>query len=64
MDVGYRDRVLSRASEHGKMRSSTRQALTAGAESGGGGASPLDRSRLLFNDTHCLSLLQLLPNVI
>lgn len=30
----------------------------------GGGASPLDRSRLLFNDTHCLSLLQLLPNVI
>lgn len=39
MDVGYRDRVLSRASEHGKMRSSTRQALTAGAESGGGGVS-------------------------
>lgn len=40
---------------------SLRRALTAGPEVEG--ALQLDGPRLLFNDTHCLTILQLLPNV-
>lgn len=51
------------ASECRRMRGSARRSGTAGAEAAAWG-SLLDRPRLLFNDTHYLSPLQLLPNVI
>lgn len=46
----------------GRRKSGSRQTQTAGPAAEG--ASALDRARLLFNDSHCLSVFQLLSNAI